>query len=236
MRRVQLQGGARGPHARRTPCTFHSEGGFAPLPKPPPRIRCAGKAGARKWNTLPSRASNGSEIVPPSSRWSASSAGFARAIDSLGEVSEGAAEALSDGTPQMGPYHRSRARTMEGSGYDNVLRRRLGQGQFVASIEFVTPAAHEPFETAFAPITELAARIKADARFDTIALTDRVKSDHDHDPVRVAAHVAEACGKAPLVHLSGKDRDASRVADSLRRMQGTGLENVLVVTGDKVRT
>ncbi len=125
---------------------------------------------------------------------------------------------------------------MEGSGYDNVLRRRLGQGQFVASIEFVTPAAHEPFETAIAPITELAERIKADARFDTIALTDRVKSDHDHDPVRVAAHVAEACGKAPLVHLSGKDRDASRVADSLRRMQGTGLENVLVVTGDKVRT
>src|SRR5207249_7210251 len=51
VRRVQLQGGARGPHARRTLCTFRSEGGFAPLPKPPPRIRCAGKAGARKRNT-----------------------------------------------------------------------------------------------------------------------------------------------------------------------------------------
>src|SRR5206468_6663415 len=37
MRRVQLQGGARGPHARRTPCTFHSEGGFAPLPNLPPQ-------------------------------------------------------------------------------------------------------------------------------------------------------------------------------------------------------
>lgn len=125
---------------------------------------------------------------------------------------------------------------MDGSGYDNVLRRRLEHGQFVASIEFVTPEAHEPFETAMAPITELAERIKADARFDTIALTDRVKSDHDHDPVRVAGHVAEACGKAPIVHLSGKDRDPGHVADSLRRMRAAGLANVLLVTGDKVRT
>src|SRR5439155_16962984 len=148
------------------------------------------------------------------------------------------------GPPRPSPMERRRwapiialrARTMEGSGYDNVLGRRLRKGQFVASIEFVTPAAHEPFETAIAPITELAERIKADARFDTIALTDRVKSDHDHDPVRVAAHVAEACGKVPLVHLSGKDRDAGRFADSLRRMRETGLENVLLVTGDKVRT
>src|SRR5437870_9782943 len=124
---------------------------------------------------------------------------------------------------------------MEGSGYDNVLRRRLGQAQFVASIEFVTPAAHEPFETAIAPITELAERIKADARFDTIALTDRVKSDHDHDPVRVAAHVAEACGKAPLVHLSGKDRDQAWLLDSLAQMPSAGLENLLLVTGDKMK-
>src|SRR5881628_375906 len=30
---------------------MHSEGGFAPLPKPPPRNRCAGKAGARSMIT-----------------------------------------------------------------------------------------------------------------------------------------------------------------------------------------
>src|SRR5881296_543380 len=89
MRRVQLQGGARGPHARRTPCTFHSEGGFAPLPNPPPRIRCAGKAGARKWNTPTWQAGNRSEIAPPSDRRSASSAGFARATDSWGRPRRG---------------------------------------------------------------------------------------------------------------------------------------------------
>src|SRR6059036_2718979 len=83
MRRVQLRGGARGPHARRTPCTFRSEGGFAPLPIPPPRNRCAGKAGARKWNTPTCQAKtlmrDRSDALPPSDWWSASSAGFARA-------------------------------------------------------------------------------------------------------------------------------------------------------------
>src|SRR5213593_2614977 len=82
MRRVQLQGGARRPHARRTSCTFHSEGGFAPLPKPPPRNRCAGKAGARTWNTSTFRSQHCVE-------WSTSSAGFARATDSWGRLRRG---------------------------------------------------------------------------------------------------------------------------------------------------
>lgn len=124
---------------------------------------------------------------------------------------------------------------MDDTGHDNVLRRRLQRRQFVASVEFVTPEAHEAFESAIAPITELAEHIKADGRFDTIALTDRVKSDHDHDPVRVGARVAEACGKVPIVHLSGKDRDPVRVADALGRMRDNGLDNTLLVTGDKVR-
>jgi methylenetetrahydrofolate reductase (NADPH) len=125
---------------------------------------------------------------------------------------------------------------MDDAGHDNVLRRRLERRQFVASIEYVTPEAHEAFESAIAPVTELAEHIKADGRFDTIALTDRVKSDYDHDPVRVAARVAEACGKVPIVHLSGKDRDAVWVADALARMRDNGLDNTLLVTGDKVRT
>ena len=120
--------------------------------------------------------------------------------------------------------------------YGNLLRDRLERREFVASIEFVTPEASEPFEAAIAPIVELAEHIKADARFHTIAVTDRVKSDDDHDPVRVAARVAEACGKAPTVHLSGKDRDAAWVEDALGRMRGAGLENLLLITGDKVKT
>jgi methylenetetrahydrofolate reductase (NADPH) len=120
--------------------------------------------------------------------------------------------------------------------YDNLLRRHLRQGEFVASVEFVTPEASDEFEGAVAPIIDLAEHIKADPRFHTIALTDRVRSDDDHDPVRVAGRVAEACRKAPTIHLSGKDRDPAWVADCLRRMEAAGLENVLLVTGDKLKS
>ncbi len=124
---------------------------------------------------------------------------------------------------------------MERRRYQNLLRERLGSGQFVASIEFVTPEASDELEGAIAPLIDLAEHIKADSRFHTIAITDRVKSDHDHDPVLVGARVAEACGKMPTVHLSGKDRDAAWTADALRRLEASGLDDLLVVTGDKVK-
>jgi methylenetetrahydrofolate reductase (NADPH) len=119
--------------------------------------------------------------------------------------------------------------------YGNVLRRRLGRGEFVVSVEFVTPQASEELEAAVAPAIELAEHIKADPRIHTIALTDRVRSDQDHDPVLVATRVAEASGKVPTVHLSGKDRDPAWAAAALRRAEANGLENLLLVTGDKVR-
>jgi len=120
--------------------------------------------------------------------------------------------------------------------YHNVVRERIGDGSFAAVIEFTTPEASEEFEGAIAPIVELGARIKADPRVAGVALTDRVKSDNDHDPVRVAHRVAEASGKATTVHLSGKDRRPEYVADALRRMRELGLENLLLVTGDKVKS
>src|SRR5881409_2039701 len=98
MRRVQLQGGARGPHARRTPCTFHPEGGFAPLPKPPPRNRCVGKAGARKRNPSTSGGEQQIRIRTAQRRMFRFERGLRPRNRVLGEVSEGAAEAPSDET------------------------------------------------------------------------------------------------------------------------------------------
>jgi methylenetetrahydrofolate reductase (NADPH) len=119
--------------------------------------------------------------------------------------------------------------------YRNLLRERLERRDFTAAIEFVTPEASEVLEGAIAPAIELAERIKADPRVDTIAVTDRVRSDRDHDPVVVASRVAEACGKAPTVHLSGKDRDAAWLDSALGRARAAGLENLLLITGDRVK-
>lgn len=124
---------------------------------------------------------------------------------------------------------------MEGRPADNVLARRLRAGDFVLSVEFVTPAASEPLEAALAPALTLAGRAKRDARITAIAVTDRVKSDDDHDPVVVAGRVAETSGKAPLVHLAGKDRDPAWLMAALERMSARGLDNALLVTGDAVR-
>ncbi len=125
---------------------------------------------------------------------------------------------------------------MERRDYQNLWWEGLQSSQFVASIEFVTPEASEELEGAIGPVVELAEHIKADPRFATIALTDRVKSDHDHDPIVVASRVAEVCRKAPIVHLSGKDRDPTWLADALRRATAAGLENFLLITGDKVKS
>src|SRR5438093_13366114 len=103
MRRVQLQGGARRPHARRTPCTFHSEEGFAPLPKPPPRIRCAGKAGARKRNTSTSGAEQRVRVRTAQRCMFRFVRGLRPRNRFLGEESEGGVEAPPATTAQRGP-------------------------------------------------------------------------------------------------------------------------------------
>lgn len=119
--------------------------------------------------------------------------------------------------------------------YANELRRCLSKGGFAVSVEFVTPPAAEVFEQAVAPAVELAERVKGDRRFHTVAVTDRVKSDEDYDPLMVAKRIAEVSGKTPTVHLAGKDRDRRWLQEQLLRMAEAGLENVLLVTGDRLK-
>lgn len=120
--------------------------------------------------------------------------------------------------------------------YQNALRERMSRGDFVVCVEFVTPTRAEEFEVGIGPVVELSERAKGDSRIHAIAVTDRVKSDDDHDPVRVAQRVAEASGKVPTVHLAGKDRERAGVLDGLARAKAAGLENLLLITGDKVKS
>src|SRR6266540_4894760 len=81
------------PPVTRTRTIPLSEGGYAPLPNLPPGTGCAGKAGARTWNTPTWQAKtlmrHRSDALPPSDWRSASSAGFARATDSWGRLRRG---------------------------------------------------------------------------------------------------------------------------------------------------
>lgn len=119
--------------------------------------------------------------------------------------------------------------------YENPLRKALSAGGFAYTVEIVTPEASKEFEPAIASILELARYVKEEPRVSAVAVTDRVKSDHDHDPVAVAHRVAEACGKEPLVHLAGKDRTPRDLELNLENMERFGLHNPLLVTGDRLK-
>lgn len=113
----------------------------------------------------------------------------------------------------------------------NALQDALERGQFFVTIEYCLPPQGE----SLASLEALADYAAGDRRIGAIALTDRVTSEHDYDPVDVAPEVLRRAGKVPLVHLSGKDCTPDDVERRLRRCAEGGLSNVLIVTGDMPR-
>lgn len=121
-------------------------------------------------------------------------------------------------------------------GYANEIQTALHAGRFSMTVEFVTPEAGEPLDAALGPALELAGRFQEDRRLTGFAVTDRVRSEHDHDPVVVAHRLAEASGLQPLVHLAGKNREVDDLLRSLESMRARDLANALIITGDRVRS
>lgn len=118
----------------------------------------------------------------------------------------------------------------------NQLAEDLRAGRFVVTFEFVTPPRRVTPPLALAPALELARGAAADERIAAIAVTDRVKTDFDHDPWLMAQPIGLAMGKQPLVHLSGKGRSPEDFQAALRRCTAAGLRNLLLVTGDKLKS
>jgi methylenetetrahydrofolate reductase (NADPH) len=113
----------------------------------------------------------------------------------------------------------------------NVLEESLKAGRFVVNLEYTAPNLTEPADD----VLDLAALAARDDRVSAVAITDRVPSLAAHDPVDLAVKVAEASGKMPLVHLSGKDRTAADMRRQFERMREAGLASALVITGDLPR-
>ncbi len=118
--------------------------------------------------------------------------------------------------------------------FPNHIARALRTGRFFWTIEFVASKDHvlrEDMVTIDAFVRELAKRPEV-AGF---AVTDRVHSDQDPDPVRMAVHVGDHSGTQPLIHWAGKDRDLEDLHAALKRMRTHGLKNVLLLSGDKLK-
>jgi len=116
----------------------------------------------------------------------------------------------------------------------NHLRDALRQGRFVLTLELTTPPAGAP-AAAVDSLLAMAHAVQGEPRIAAIALTDRSSADADLGSIETGRRVAEASGKAPLIHWAGKDRSATDLEADLRRAKALGLENFLLITGDKVR-
>ena len=97
-RRVQPQGGAREPGARRTSCTFRSEGGSAPSETSPQDSlrRQSRRSNVEHCHVRAEdpRSKAHRKLHSPPIEWSTSSAGFARATDSWGRLRRGPSRPL----------------------------------------------------------------------------------------------------------------------------------------------
>jgi 5,10-methylenetetrahydrofolate reductase len=108
----------------------------------------------------------------------------------------------------------------------DLLRSRLARRAWTVSVEVVTPSPSA--RAARARVVALADAVRTDDRVAALTLTDRTIAN-DADPVTLSPDVAARSGKAPLVHLAGKGRDAAGVIDALQRV-GSG--SVLLTGGD----
>jgi methylenetetrahydrofolate reductase (NADH) len=121
-------------------------------------------------------------------------------------------------------------------GAENRLRAALAAGRFAVTVELVSPERAHPLEEALAPALALARELAEDQRLTALSVTDRLRSDDDHDSVLVALRLAREAGTIPLVHLSGKDRTIEDLARQLGMLDAAGLRNILCVTGDRLKS
>lgn len=116
----------------------------------------------------------------------------------------------------------------------NVFRESIRNGRFFWSVEFI-PSRDKVLRDQLQKLGDVSHLMRQDPSLAGFTVTDRVHSDRDPDPVAAASHLLHHSGRQPLVHLSGKDREIEDLVEALGRMRLSGLQNMLVVTGDRVK-
>jgi methylenetetrahydrofolate reductase (NADPH) len=116
----------------------------------------------------------------------------------------------------------------------NGIRDALVNGQFFWTLEFI-PSVDQILRDALNKLEPLSIAVNDTSLLAGFSVTDRVHSDRDPDPVAAASHLMLHSGKQPLVHWSGKGRDITDLHAALGRMADNGLENMLILTGDRLK-
>ena len=122
-----------------------------------------------------------------------------------------------------------------GSAPGNCIANAIQARSFFWTIEFVVSAKHKPAEDKVM-LDNFVRELGARPEIAGFSITDRVTSDDDPDPIAIGAEVAARTGMQPLIHWSGKGKGTTDLEKSIEQMQARGLQNMLFVTGDKLRS
>ncbi|MFO3721968.1 methylenetetrahydrofolate reductase C-terminal domain-containing protein [Pseudomonas sp. HLMP] len=108
------------------------------------------------------------------------------------------------------------------------LKKALHEKSFVCVMEFVpkSSSAH------FASIEALMARSHLCGWPMTVAIADRVGSPFEMSPLEAFASLEQP--HPALLHFSGKDRERQHLLEQLQRMDAAGLDQLLLLTGDRL--
>ena len=117
----------------------------------------------------------------------------------------------------------------------NRIARSLENKEFLWTIELVVSAKHLQ-NAEIVVLDDFVKELASRPEVAGFSLTDRVTSDTDPSPLDLSAHVAGHTGMQPLLHWSGKDRDIRDLFASLKQFKERGVENVLFLTGDKLKS
>ncbi len=115
------------------------------------------------------------------------------------------------------------------------LAEGLRRGSFLLTVESPPLAGFRPLKEVLDDVLRLARWVEQDRRVVAITVSDRVRTDHDHDALLVGSHVVEATGAVPLVHWAGKGRTVADLERDLERARRAGLGSFLFLTGDALR-
>ncbi|MCK5802444.1 MAG: methylenetetrahydrofolate reductase, partial [Lentisphaeria bacterium] len=116
---------------------------------------------------------------------------------------------------------------------DDRFASSLRDGRFVVVVEQNSPSLEQPFDSAAALCVAIAKRVRTSEEVVAICVTDRLSTEHCHDPVDTAIALLEAAGKPIILGISGKGSSPERVREILARSRSCGIRDFIAVTGDR---
>jgi methylenetetrahydrofolate reductase (NADPH) len=116
----------------------------------------------------------------------------------------------------------------------NTIQTRLHANEFFWTLEFV-PSHDKALQDELDKLAPVFGLVKQSPMIAGFAVADRVVSDQDPDPIEAASQILLRTHQQPIVHLSGKGREARDLTNAIERMAHFKLKNMLILSGDKLK-